>query len=556
MVTAAVGAAGNQGAANLSFHAGEGGAFQFDTGTVRGIIRAQGLSRGLSSVVYVPTGETISATYGLFSHYRLLSVNHRYGSEAWDAPSEAKVRPDGSLEAHWPAAAERPFEIEVIYRWSAADTLDIETRITAHADLPDFESFLASYFSGAFNSSRVWVRSGPGSRSRLIAATEADGAWQMFPRNLDVVKMIRDGRWAIPPSPVDWAIRPVLDAPLGVRQNPRSGIAAVLMAPPGDSFAVSTPPQTDQHHSLYLSLFGRTIRKGETARARSRMVITTAVDDAGVEKLYAAYLEDLRRVQPFFALCMDTHDSEKRTLAGQAELLSELGYDGMGHLWLDNVAERLHTADAVHLKLYQVYMNVNLDQPQQPYDPRLKDVLPLLKGRGVQLAVLIKGARPSDKSLDPAALKILRRIAALTEPAGVQLVLYPHSTFWLERVEDCIRLAEKMRPVNVGVMLNLCHWLAVDNEKNLGPLLRRAKPYLAAITINGADRADQIQAKTGQWIQPLDSGSFDINGFLKAVRNIGYSGPIGLQCYGLKGDARDHLQRSMAAWLKLNAKLD
>jgi len=259
---------------------------------------------------------------------------------------------------------------------------------------------------------------------------------------------------------------------------------------------------------------------------------------------------------PFFALCMDTHDSRKRNLAEQAGMLRELGYDGMGHLWLDDVAERLRTADGAGLRVFQVYLNVLLDSPDQPYDRRLKEVIPLLNGRHIQLAILFKNARPSDESLDPVAMRILHEIAGLTRSTDIQIVLYPHAHFWLERVEDAIRLARKMQPVDVRTMFNLCHWLAVDDEKDLAPLLTAAKPYLAAITINGADTAAEIHAKTGKWIRPLDSGSFDLGGFLRALKESGYSGPIGLQCYGITGDAREHLARSMAAWRKLSAALD
>jgi len=258
---------------------------------------------------------------------------------------------------------------------------------------------------------------------------------------------------------------------------------------------------------------------------------------------------------PFFALCMDTHDARKRAPSEQAQMLRELGFDGVGHLWLDGIDERLRTADGAGLKVYQVYLNVLLGSAQ-PYDTHLKDVVPLLQGRHVQLAVLIKGAKPSDETLDPAAIRILREIASLTEMTDIRIVLYPHKGFWLERVEDAIRLARQMQPADVGVMFNLCHWLAVDDEKNLRPLLRQAKPYLAAITINGADTAAEIHAGTGKWIQPLDSGSFDIYGFLKIVKESGYNGPIGLQCYGIPGDAREHLVRSMAAWRKLSPALD
>ncbi|MBM3836681.1 MAG: hypothetical protein FJ398_01755 [Verrucomicrobia bacterium] len=36
------------------------------------------------------------------------------------------------------------------------------------------------------------------------------------------------------------------------------------------------------------------------------------------------------------------------------------------------------------------------------------------------------------------------------------------------------------------------------------------------------------------------------------LKDLGYQGPIGLQCYGIGGDAREHLTRPMAAWRKLN----
>ena len=82
---------------------------------------------------------------------------------------------------------------------------------------------------------------------------------------------------------------------------------------------------------------------------------------------------------PFFALCMDTHDAKKRNLPEQAQMLKELGYDGAGHLWLTGLAERLSTLDAVGLRLFQVYLNVDLaPDAKEPYDAKLCQALPLL----------------------------------------------------------------------------------------------------------------------------------------------------------------------------------
>ena len=142
----------------------------------------------------------------------------------------------------------------------------------------------------------------------------------------------------------------------------------------------------------------------------------------------------------------------------------------------------------------------------------------------------------------------------LARDSGAQLLLYPHQGCWIERIEDSIRVADKVDRPNVGVMFNLCHWLRVDKQRDYKPLLKQAMPRLWAVSINGADQFDE---KPGwdHYIQPLDRGSFDVGGLLKTLKELGYKGPIGLQCYGIGGDAREHLARSMAAWQKLSANL-
>lgn len=257
---------------------------------------------------------------------------------------------------------------------------------------------------------------------------------------------------------------------------------------------------------------------------------------------------------PFFAYCIDTHDSMKRSLEEQAALLKELGYDGVGHLWLDNVKERLETLDAAGLKLFQITIQVNI-AADTPYDQKLKDVLPLLKGRHVQVNLLMDGMPASDTKGDEAATRIVRELADMAAESGTEIILYPHVNMWLERVEDAIRLAKEVDRKNVGIMFNLCHWLKVDKEENMRPLLESAMPWLRAVSINGADHADEIRAGTGNWLQPLDGGGFDVAVLLQALKALGYKGAIGLQCWGIEGDARDHLTRSMQAWTKIQERI-
>jgi len=263
-----------------------------------------------------------------------------------------------------------------------------------------------------------------------------------------------------------------------------------------------------------------------------------------------------KKANPFFALCMDTHDAKKRNLAQQAEMLKELGYDGAGHLWLKGVPERIKTLDAAGLKLFNIYIRVNIAaNNKRPFDPKLKEVIAGLKGRPTAIVLLVSGMRPSDTAGDPAAVKIIREIAAMAAESSLKVILYPHTRDWLERVSDAVRIAKKVDRPNVGVMFNLCHWLKADKGKDLKGTLTLAKPYLLGISIHGADTAAEISSGKGKWIQPLDSGSFDIHALLKILKGLGYTGPVGLQCYGLRGDARDHLKRSIGAWRKLCERL-
>jgi len=258
------------------------------------------------------------------------------------------------------------------------------------------------------------------------------------------------------------------------------------------------------------------------------------------------------RPPQFFPFCIDWHDAKKRGYAEQAAMLKELGYDGVGHIWLDGVADRLKTLDEAKLRLFQITMTVDLSPGKTPYDAKFKDVLALVKGREVQFCLLINGAPASDAAADARGVEVLREMSALAQDSGAQLLLYPHIGCWVERIEDSIRVADKVDRPNVGVMFNLCHWLRVDKQREYRPLLQQAMPRLWAVSLNGADVWDE-QPGWDHYIQPLDKGSFDVAGLLKTLKELGFKGPVGLQCFGIGGDAREHLARSMAAWHKLNA---
>lgn len=268
--------------------------YRFDTGLWRGTLRSQGRSLGLMPVADATAGTAVTHGFGLLSHYRLLDAQTRYGHGAWDWASTARVLPDGAVEVAWSADAAHPFDLRAVYRWTAPHTCDVTTRVVPRQPLVRFEVFLASYFAG-FPASFVYVQACPetGGQAGLLEAKKAVAVWQMFPRDAEAVQIIGDGRWQRPPNPVDWKIMPPLAGPLAVRRDAATGLAALVMAPPDDCFAVATPFGEEGHRSLYLSLLGRDVAAGQTATARARLVLARDVSDAQAVALYQAYVQEL-----------------------------------------------------------------------------------------------------------------------------------------------------------------------------------------------------------------------------------------------------------------------
>jgi hypothetical protein len=281
--------------AKLTFNSKGKGEYVFNTGVLRGKLRPDGKSLGLSSVIHIPSGVQLNGRYGIFSYYRIFTTNKRYGHAAWDRPSVSKLLPDGAVEVVWPEGTEYPFEITVVYRLKDETTLDIETTIKARKDLHNFEVFLASYFNESFPAPYIYAYNNPETKGKpgFMMAQKSFGNWQMFPRDKNVLQIIHDGRWQKEPNPVKWVIMPYLAAPICVRRGDTAELTAILMAPPQDCFAIATPYQGESHYSLYMSLVGRDVKAGEVLKSHCRLVIAPNLSDKQILDLYRKYIEEL-----------------------------------------------------------------------------------------------------------------------------------------------------------------------------------------------------------------------------------------------------------------------
>jgi hypothetical protein len=289
------GVASATGAEAKAFTLDKDGGYAFDTGILRGQLLQAGKSLGLSSVVHVPSGVRLDGAFGIASYYRVFTTNNRYGTAAWDWPSKSNLLPDGAVQIAWPEGPDRPFEMAAIYRWKNGATLDLETIVKPSKDLSKFEVFLASYFQQVFPSPCVYVGANPDADGKpgFLTAKKPFGDWQMFPRNQEILQVIHDGRWQKEPHPVKWVIMPRMAAPVCLRRSTTNSLAVVLMSPPDDCFAIAAPYEGESHYSLYLSLFGRDVKAGQIAKARSRFTVTSASSDQEILHLYRKYMKEL-----------------------------------------------------------------------------------------------------------------------------------------------------------------------------------------------------------------------------------------------------------------------
>lgn len=258
---------------------------------------------------------------------------------------------------------------------------------------------------------------------------------------------------------------------------------------------------------------------------------------------------------PVYAYCVEfgVPKLKPRPMPELAGLLRALGFDGGGFPILTGprLEETLQACDEAGLKVYLLQTAINLGpKATAPYDPAVGEAIRKLKGRPVTVVVTLGGLKPGDPAGMATAVKALRELGDVAAEAGVQISAYNHVNSWNESVPFNIDLVKKVNHPKVGYNFNVCHWLKVDGNQDYRPLLRANADKLFCVTICGA----QIGAKT--WtnglIQPLDQGDFDNRALLATLREIGYRGPVGIMCYGIPGDAKDYLQRSMKTWREWN----
>jgi len=269
------------------------GEFAFNTGLLKGSMHRDGKASGVQQVVYVPTNTPVSDGRGWLTHYKLFTDEIRNLKSAWHWTTTARLVPDCAVEIRWEPNDERPFEMTAVYRWSAPDTLDQLTTVKARKDLRKFHVFLPSYYTvKGFTSSSVWVKSNPqaGGKPGFLEATKAMGELMSYPRDEEGAKLGQAHLGAF------WKILPFYAGALARRRDAATGLCGLMMAQPKDCFAIGTYYGEEKwHRVIYLSIFGRDIKSGQSDQARTRLVFGQNISDEQAIQRYRDYVKGTAR---------------------------------------------------------------------------------------------------------------------------------------------------------------------------------------------------------------------------------------------------------------------
>ncbi len=228
------------------------------------------------------------------------------------------------------------------------------------------------------------------------------------------------------------------------------------------------------------------------------------------------------------------------TFSEEAEFLQKEGYAGVSQVRgkPERVAKQAEAYQKAGLRVLSVYLDAASPELTAGQE---EELLAGLAGKVEMIELTVK-------TMGSDTIANVRKISKAADEKGLKVALYPHHGYAVATIPQAMELIEKVDDSNLGVMFNLCHFLRNEDVADLEKVIAGAGDRLLAVSVSGAD------AEGVDWralIKPLGEGDFPLMRVLKEVEKVGFEGPVALQCYGVPGDKRKNLERSMATWKKL-----
>lgn len=229
----------------------------------------------------------------------------------------------------------------------------------------------------------------------------------------------------------------------------------------------------------------------------------------------------------------------KVTPEKEATLLKELGYAGISQIYDGGagLTKRIEAYKKHDVKILSVYLNAT----ETPIAKETVRGLP--PGGIIELTV---------KRIRPRTVDAIRKTVEMAAKLELRVAIYPHHGFAVATIPQALELIEEVNHPNLGLMFNLCHFLKNERVEDLEATLEKAAPHLFSVSTAGADTDGK---KWGSLIQTLNKGTFPQTRLFSILKRLDFKGPVGLQCYGVRGNKKDNLKTSIEAWNNMLGQL-
>lgn len=240
--------------------------------------------------------------------------------------------------------------------------------------------------------------------------------------------------------------------------------------------------------------------------------------------------------QNLLAGCIVPFDAKNRGPEARAEMLKKLGITKFVYDWRDkDIPDFDREIDAlqkngIHLQGFWTPYPTDPARPNQ-----LAPILDLLKRRNLRTELWFSlsadkafNALPQQQKVEAAAA-IVTKVARQAQALHCKVGLYNHGG-WYGEPENQLEIIRRVNLPNVGIVYNFHH--GHDHVARFPALLAKMLPHLLAININGM--------KASAKILPVGSGADEL-AMLKAIRDSGYRGPIGILGHRAELDAEESL---------------
>ncbi len=227
----------------------------------------------------------------------------------------------------------------------------------------------------------------------------------------------------------------------------------------------------------------------------------------------------------------------------QINELKKIGFTGIaGGMWqqqgLDLLEEYQTAIGEEPMNIYAGFVRIFFGKDLVAQNAHLDVVIDALAKSDAKLWLILHGPKGKKKVQRQELVAFLHSLAERGKAAGVEVIIYPHwpkpkDVYLIETAEQAIPYLEEVQSDNLFVSLHLSHELKAGNGDRLNEIAAKIKPWLRLATINGADQ-DAAEERDGwtRTIQPLGMGSYDSSRLLKALKLIGYKGPVLLHTGG------------------------